>query len=373
VGAINYGTNFAYYSFLKFNLTPIEYLPSSRVISATLWLYVNLSNWVTACPVFVNEVTSAWDMNTLTWNAQPTVGSLAFSRTFVLADRLTWCSFDVTATVKNWMDNLVGRNGFRFIKSPADGDTALFYFTDGGANAAYIKVSYDSTSGPTSGCSLAYCDFDDGSRQGWPDGVVTTETPYSTPYSLKVAFPDYGNYYFGPTTDSFRVKFYINPKSIAVGDDACVLEFYVGTILAPRFMVTNNGAGYYLVIDTINPYQRDTIGEVSIGEWNQIVLDFDAIPSNQVRVWINGYDLGKYDTVRSEPAFTHNYDSTLLDYQYCLSGYFLLDSFCITSPVPTAPPPLPIGWSNPAIEVFPSSVRVGTRWNRRTRRGRGNG
>lgn len=65
-GAINYGTFFDYRSYLKFDMSAISFLPSSKLISAKLWLYIDVDQLVVATPILFHEVTSAWDMYVVT-------------------------------------------------------------------------------------------------------------------------------------------------------------------------------------------------------------------------------------------------------------------------------------------------------------------
>ncbi len=374
IGAINYGTNFIYAGFVNYDTSLIQYLASSRVVSAKLWVKWTCDVFLTSINVSLDAVQNPWLSTVVTYNNQPPALQNVASFVLTLADNGKWESYDVTNVVKQWIDNPLGENGFKWSKPVPSGDSGKVYpdLYAAPAGSSYIEIIYDSSSGPTNVCNLAFTNFDDGSRQGWGAGTVVNETPHSSPYCLKVQPSDTGLFNFGPTTDSFRLSFFINPKGIPNGQLGCIFAVAdTGYGLSPRLYVECNAGIYYLSSSSWTPYQYDVIGQLAIAEWNQVVLDFDAMPSNFFRAYINGIDYGKFPTSRGTlvPPFTHDYYGLMLNYVFGM-GYILLDDVCIRSPVPAMPPVTP---PSKALEQFPSSVRIGTRLNQRTRRGRGNG
>ena len=107
-GATGYGTG-TNRSYIKF---PIGSAPAGvRVTSATLGLY-QLSAYGGGTTIAADEIGTAWNAHTLTWNNHPTSAVMAGSS----AERTTynvWWQVDVTPAVYDWWENGQTNNGLR--------------------------------------------------------------------------------------------------------------------------------------------------------------------------------------------------------------------------------------------------------------------
>jgi hypothetical protein len=96
------------HTFIEFDLTSSVFT-SSTVETATLWLFTEAVG--TAGQLSVRDVTSAWNVATLTWAGQPGTGS------FVVTENITtlgtWYGIDITELAKDWLDNPADNHGVR--------------------------------------------------------------------------------------------------------------------------------------------------------------------------------------------------------------------------------------------------------------------
>lgn len=98
-----YGTG-VYRSFIKFDLDPL--LSGANITSAKL----TLTQYSTTHSEQVNvyPVTGDWNSSTITWNSQPTVGSLVTSSTVSSADVY---DFDITSLAQKWYAGTISNYG----------------------------------------------------------------------------------------------------------------------------------------------------------------------------------------------------------------------------------------------------------------------
>ncbi|WP_242269921.1 DNRLRE domain-containing protein, partial [Bacillus cereus group sp. BfR-BA-01408] len=128
------GTNF---SFIKPNVSDLK---GAKIESATfhayaVWHYYgNQPNGV-----WLDEVTGGWNVGGVNWNNKP--GSNNIAQTDV--GRGKWAQFNVTNTVKAWVDGARPNNGFK-LHANGNGQShwKKFIAAENGANAPYLEVKY---------------------------------------------------------------------------------------------------------------------------------------------------------------------------------------------------------------------------------------
>ena len=128
------GTNFA---FIKPNVSDLK---GAKIEGATfhayaVWHYYgNQPNGV-----WLDEVTGGWNVGGVNWNNKP--GSNNIAQTDV--GRGKWAQFNVTNTVKAWVDGARPNNGFK-LHANGNGQShwKKFIAAENGANAPYLEVKY---------------------------------------------------------------------------------------------------------------------------------------------------------------------------------------------------------------------------------------
>ncbi|WP_192825953.1 DNRLRE domain-containing protein [Bacillus pacificus] len=128
------GTNF---SFIKPNVSDLK---GAKIESATfhayaVWHYYgNQPNGV-----WLDEVTGGWNVGGVNWNNKP--GSNNIAQTDV--GRGKWAQFNVTNTVKAWVDGARPNNGFK-LHANGNGQShwKKFIAAENGENAPYLEVKY---------------------------------------------------------------------------------------------------------------------------------------------------------------------------------------------------------------------------------------
>ncbi|MGB8451408.1 MAG: DNRLRE domain-containing protein [Anaerocolumna sp.] len=109
-------------SFLKFDLSS---LPAASVSSAILRLYVFSKSGVAPSPIAVNRVTSAFDINTVTYNTMPTYVPTGITTNITTGDVLTYVEIDVTTLINQWLNGTFPNNGIALTNS--DGITDVLF------------------------------------------------------------------------------------------------------------------------------------------------------------------------------------------------------------------------------------------------------
>ncbi|MEL7566102.1 MAG: DNRLRE domain-containing protein, partial [Dehalobacterium sp.] len=107
-------------SFLKFM---IPALPVATVDSAKLRLFVFVKTEGPPSPVVVNRVTSVFDIDTVTYNTQPTYEPTASMINVTMSDVLQYVEIDVTTLVNQWLNGTYPNEGIA-LTNP-DGTTAV--------------------------------------------------------------------------------------------------------------------------------------------------------------------------------------------------------------------------------------------------------
>ena len=107
---------------------------SAAIQEAILQLYCYEDVGATAaCTIDVERVAAAWVESTLTWNVQPAVaGGVIDSVAVPTAGSLDiWVDFDVTATVKGWVNGDFTNHGLRLVSDAAlNGKLRKFHTSD---------------------------------------------------------------------------------------------------------------------------------------------------------------------------------------------------------------------------------------------------
>lgn len=123
---------------MKFNLDTVP--ANAAIVHAKLHLFLygscDLAN--RAHTVSVYSVLDPWAEETVTWNTQPTMGSLLGSGT-VQSRSYGWYSIDVTNLVKQWVSGALPNNGL-LLRGPesSDNQSAMLEFLTRNAPAAYV-------------------------------------------------------------------------------------------------------------------------------------------------------------------------------------------------------------------------------------------
>lgn len=135
-GSTGYGTG-TNRSYIKF---PVGSAPAGvRVTSATLALY-QLSAYGGGPTIAADEIKTAWNATTLTWNTHPTnavqVGSAAAKTTY----NVTW-QVDVTQALYDWWENGQTNNGLRLRYTNESAACNLFSSDDRGITSELPKLT----------------------------------------------------------------------------------------------------------------------------------------------------------------------------------------------------------------------------------------
>ncbi|WP_255293640.1 DNRLRE domain-containing protein [Bacillus wiedmannii] len=128
------GTNFA---FIK---PDVSNLKGAKIESATfhayaVWHYYgNQPNGV-----WLDEVTGGWNVGGINWNNKPGSNNIAHAD----VGRGQWAQFNVTNTVKAWVEGTRPNNGFK-LHTNGNGQNhwKKFLAAENGANAPYLEVTY---------------------------------------------------------------------------------------------------------------------------------------------------------------------------------------------------------------------------------------
>ncbi|HDR8248947.1 DNRLRE domain-containing protein [Bacillus cereus group sp. Bce039] len=128
------GTNF---SFIK---PDVSNLKGAKIESATfhayaVWhYYANQPNGV-----WLDEVTSGWNVGSINWNNKPGSNNIAHAD----VGRGKWAQFNVTNTVKAWVEGARTNNGFK-LHANGNGQNhwKKFIAAENGTNAPFLEVKY---------------------------------------------------------------------------------------------------------------------------------------------------------------------------------------------------------------------------------------
>ncbi|WP_346426548.1 DNRLRE domain-containing protein [Bacillus thuringiensis] len=128
------GTNF---SFIK---PDVSNLKGAKIESATfhayaVWhYYANQPNGV-----WLDEVTSGWNVGSVNWNNKPGSNNIAHAD----VGRGKWAQFNVTNTVKAWVEGARQNNGFK-LHANGNGQNhwKKFIAAENGTNAPFLEVKY---------------------------------------------------------------------------------------------------------------------------------------------------------------------------------------------------------------------------------------
>ncbi|MGN4844972.1 DNRLRE domain-containing protein [Bacillus cereus group sp. MYBK134-1] len=128
------GTNF---SFIK---PDVSNLKGAKIESATfhayaVWhYYANQPNGV-----WLDEVTSGWNVGSVNWNNKPGSNNIAHAD----VGRGKWAQFNVTNTVKAWVEGARTNNGFK-LHANGNGQNhwKKFIAAENGTNAPFLEVKY---------------------------------------------------------------------------------------------------------------------------------------------------------------------------------------------------------------------------------------
>lgn len=135
-------------SFVQFNLTGITLGLGE---SAKLNLYIGSTasagfgvNPSTGAPVVTDIYynTGPWDESTLTWNAQPSIGSIVIdSKTMDAINQ--WVTFDITSLVQVWLSNPSTNFGLAVVQHAAvsnGGPVVAVYDSSAGTNKPSLQI-----------------------------------------------------------------------------------------------------------------------------------------------------------------------------------------------------------------------------------------
>ncbi|MEF7657824.1 DNRLRE domain-containing protein [Bacillus thuringiensis] len=128
------GTNFA---FVKPNVSNLKgaKIEGATFHAYTVWhYYANQPNGV-----WLDEVTSSWNVGGVNWNNKPNSANIAHAD----VTRGQWAKFNVTNTVKAWVEGTKQNNGFK-LHANGNGQNhwKKFIAAENGANAPYLEVKY---------------------------------------------------------------------------------------------------------------------------------------------------------------------------------------------------------------------------------------
>lgn len=112
-------------SYLKFIIPPI---PADSVDNAVLRLFVITKTGAAPSPITINRVTSPFDVETVTYNTQPTSVASGSMGSVAESDVLTFVDIDVTALVNQWVN--AGFPNYGMALENTDGTTAVQFGSD---------------------------------------------------------------------------------------------------------------------------------------------------------------------------------------------------------------------------------------------------
>ncbi|HFK1764257.1 wall-associated protein [Bacillus wiedmannii] len=128
------GTNFA---FVKPNVSNLKgaKIEGATFHAYTVWhYYANQPNGV-----WLDEVTGSWNIGGVNWNNKPNSANIAHAD----VTRGQWAKFNVTNTVKAWVEGTKQNNGFK-LHANGNGQNhwKKFIAAENGKNAPYLEVKY---------------------------------------------------------------------------------------------------------------------------------------------------------------------------------------------------------------------------------------
>ncbi|WP_341963521.1 DNRLRE domain-containing protein (plasmid) [Planococcus maritimus] len=125
------------YSYLKQN---IDHLKDATIESATFSIYTAHSYYeTTPTGLWIDAVSTNWSPSTITWNNKPSSTPITSTEVY----KGQWANFDVTSTVKQWVDGTKPNYGFK-LHTNGNGKThwKRFYASENNTNKPYLSVTY---------------------------------------------------------------------------------------------------------------------------------------------------------------------------------------------------------------------------------------
>ncbi len=154
------GWNYGYFQ------QDLSALKGAIVDNAVFYAYTAHSYYpTTPTEVDINEVVQAWNPATLTWNNKPSTSGIIASDSVYQGQ---WAAFDVTNTVKDWVNGTKPNNGF-VMHTNGNGQTywKKFYASENSTNQPVIDIDYHYPApNPPTGTAYTY---GNGSNTGYVD------------------------------------------------------------------------------------------------------------------------------------------------------------------------------------------------------------
>jgi len=139
------GLEFGHYYriYLQFDHTPIP--EDAQIISANLYMYMH-SATTDQYRITLQHNSQSWDEGSITWNYQPADAYRIDVHTQTVGDTEGWVQFDITGTVRQWMDGLENEG---LVVLADDKEFAMqncvFYSKESAGCEPYIHVVYTSS------------------------------------------------------------------------------------------------------------------------------------------------------------------------------------------------------------------------------------
>lgn len=122
------GTDASYLNCVSLMNITLPTLPVTHVDSATLNLAVITKTGALPSPIVVNQVTSVFDVATVTYNTMPSYTPTALTASITDSDLYTVVQIDVTSLINGWLDGSITNDGIA-LTNP-DGTTVVVFTTD---------------------------------------------------------------------------------------------------------------------------------------------------------------------------------------------------------------------------------------------------
>ncbi|MDD4832653.1 MAG: DNRLRE domain-containing protein [Clostridia bacterium] len=132
------GTDASYLNCITLMNIILPTLPVTHVDSATLNLAVITKTGVAPSPIIVNQVTSAFDASTVTYNTMPSFTPTASGINITDSDLYAIVQIDVTPLINGWLDGSIVNDGIALTNS--DGTTVVVFTTDNIGYAPYFPT-----------------------------------------------------------------------------------------------------------------------------------------------------------------------------------------------------------------------------------------
>lgn len=253
----------------------------------------------------LNQVNTAWDESTITWNSASSIGTVGSSVTSSTLESTVWRTFDVTTLVQNIVNGTNANLGFRIRRNNETVATTVCSYKSGEsaqADQPKLVIEYHDPVSIT-GTSITHT-----SNTGATDGSVAV-TLSGGSGSLQYDWYDLSTYWTAtpnlvatttvPTINNLSAKCYGLKISSTVSQDILYYGFLVGVQCEPVSYTVYPGANF---TDDVSLFQNSSTPGVGNSQLFEVGYNGskDAVGLMRFRLWLDpAYTALKADLVLS--------------------------------------------------------------------------